>query len=137
MRTKESMLALAFFVNVALTAIGGGAIKVPGLKTNKEVSEKYTHLLTPKGWAFAIWSYIFVLEAASVVLQTFEVAADDAVLQSRLESAAPYLSSAFLIQGLWALAFGLEWLWISSALIIGLLGSLVLAVYVGCCKRDS
>ena len=121
-------LWFAFAVNVALTAIGGGAIRVPGLLTNKEVSEKYTTLMTPSGWAFAIWSYIFFFESVVVAAQTFGAVGGDAVVKASLAGAVPYLSSAFMTQGVWALAFGLEWLWASSLIIFGIFVSLVMAV---------
>ena len=57
-------LLFAYAVNVALSAIGFGAIRVPGVLTVKEVSEKYMTLVTPSDWAFTlIWSYIFFFES--------------------------------------------------------------------------
>ena len=36
--------------------------KAIGAKSNKQISERYPTLITPAGWAFAIWGPIFLLE---------------------------------------------------------------------------
>ena len=35
--------------------------------TNPEVSQRYDTLVTPKGWAFAIWALIFVGETLGLI----------------------------------------------------------------------
>jgi hypothetical protein len=50
---------VVYCLNVAVT-FGIGVWRSP---TNAELSEKYQTLVTPVGWAFAIWSLIFTMQA--------------------------------------------------------------------------
>ncbi len=57
----------AYIFNVAVT-FGIGILRSP---TNAELSEKYQTLVTPVGWAFAIWSLIFTLQGVWVAWPFF------------------------------------------------------------------
>ena len=76
----------AFGANTYVTYVigsgtGGGAwlkkLLSPDGKTNKEISALHPTLVTPAGWAFAIWGPIFIGEAANALWQCF--APDDEV----------------------------------------------------------
>lgn len=58
----------AYVANVAVTyAIGAaGAF---GAKSNAEISAEYQTLITPAGWAFAIWGVIFIMQLVWAVAQ--------------------------------------------------------------------
>jgi hypothetical protein len=58
----------AYVLNVAFTfGIGlGGLFNLP---SNGELSLKYQTLVTPVGWAFSIWSIIFLVQLLWVILQ--------------------------------------------------------------------
>lgn len=57
----------AYIFNVAVV-FGIGVMRSP---TNAELSEKYQTLVTPVGWAFAIWSLIFTMQAVWVLVPFF------------------------------------------------------------------
>jgi hypothetical protein len=60
---------LAYILNVAVTYIVGlGFLNLP---SNGELSLKYQTLVTPVGWAFAIWGVIFTLQGIWVLLPLF------------------------------------------------------------------
>lgn len=59
--------AAAYAFNVAVT-FGIGVTGLFDLPTNAELSEKYQTLVTPAGWAFAIWSVIFLTQAVWVLI---------------------------------------------------------------------
>ena len=59
----------AYVLNVAVTYIVGlGFLDLP---SNGELSLKYQTLVTPVGWAFAIWGIIFTLQAIWIVIPLF------------------------------------------------------------------
>ena len=59
----------AYVLNVAVTYIVGlGFLNLP---SNGELSLKYQTLVTPVGWAFAIWGIIFTLQAIWVLIPLF------------------------------------------------------------------
>ena len=66
--TLNILNAVAFAVNVVFT-YGIGVLGIGNLPNNNEVSEKYQTLVTPAGWAFAIWALIFIMQFVFVVVQ--------------------------------------------------------------------
>jgi translocator protein len=59
---------VAFVANAVVT-YGVGALGWFGAPTNQELSAKYQTLVTPIGWAFAIWAVIFISQAVWAFLQ--------------------------------------------------------------------
>lgn len=59
---------MAFLLNVAAT-YGIGVLGLFNLRTNTEVSEQYQTIVTPAGYAFAIWGVIFVSQGVFTVAQ--------------------------------------------------------------------
>lgn len=115
---------VCFGINTIVTfSIGAGTPRLLTLKlrellgsdlrTNKEISEWYPNLVTPSGWAFSIWSFIFMGEALSVTWQCFA----PRELRELLIPAAPYLSTGFLLQGAWTVAFAQERIGLSAVLL--------------------
>lgn len=104
---------------------GGFAKKLlcPDGKDNSEISARYPTLVTPAGWAFSIWGLIFLGEGASVVWQCFA----PAEVQISLEPAAPYICSAFVLQGAWTVAFAQDKLGASTGLIFAISGCMAAA----------
>lgn len=60
---------VAYILNVVITYVIG-ASNLFSLPTNAELSEKYQTIVTPAGWAFAIWGIIFISQLVWVVYQT-------------------------------------------------------------------
>jgi benzodiazapine receptor len=59
---------LAYIANVLVTySVGNGVL--PGAQSNSELSDKYQTLVTPAGYAFAIWGIIFLSQAIFTVAQ--------------------------------------------------------------------
>ena len=68
MTSSQPAIATINYLNVAAYAANAGAtycIGALGLfdaPTNAELSEKYQTIVTPAGWAFAIWGVIFTMQ---------------------------------------------------------------------------
>jgi hypothetical protein len=84
-------------------------------KSNAVISSLYPSLVTPAGWAFSIWSVIFVGEGLSLLWQC----AAPRDLRELLVPAAPYLCAGFLLQGAWTVAFAQEKIALSAGLLAG------------------
>ena len=97
----------AFALNAALTfgvGTGGQLGAAIGAKSNVEISEKYPSLVTPAGWAFAIWGPIFTLEACFTVWQALALAG----AEPAFVAASPYWCAGCALQAVWTLAFAFE-----------------------------
>ena len=116
---------LTFSIGASRGSSGGFAKKLlcPHGKDNSEISSRYPTLVTPAGWAFSIWGLIFLGEGASVVWQCFA----PAEVQISLEPAAPYICSAFVLQGAWTVAFAQDKLGASTGLIFAITGCMATA----------
>lgn len=124
---QSSLNIAAFTANAACTwgvglgLIGAGAMQRLGMRTNKEVSADHPTLVTPKGWAFAIWSPIFIGEGVFTVYQ----ASMSSSSSSTLQALSPWWQSTCAAQVLWTLAFGRDNQPASSILISGIAASLL------------
>jgi len=108
----------AYVVNSIITYTSLTGIYGP---TNTELSKKYQTLVTPAGWAFAIWGPIFIAEGAWVVAQLLKpYRAHPAV-----EAGTPWWLAACLFQVCWTFAFAQEVIWLSLVMMLGILGSLL------------
>lgn len=107
----------AFVLNVSLTALS-----ITGVygHTNDELSRKYQSLVTPAGWAFAIWGIIFSSEAVYAVVQLLPAFRGSAEVQQ----AGPWFIVACCFQAGWNVAFGSEALILSQVLMLLILASL-------------
>lgn len=77
---KNILNAVAYAVNLVVT-YGIGVLGIGGLPNNSELSEKYPTLITPAGWAFAIWAIIFISQGVFVVAQFFKKYRADPLVQ--------------------------------------------------------
>ena len=137
--TINSMLSpqianlVAYYFNV-LVAYGIGAqsstwSEMFHLKSNKQISEKYPTLVTPSGYAFAIWGLIFGLEAISVCWQFTLTEQGEEEKYIHTHGRIPFLFSkgsyywvvSCLLQCTWTLAFGWDQIFISTGLMLSLL----------------
>lgn len=107
---------LAFIVNTAFTFLSQIALPY----NNGELSRKYQSLVTPSGWAFAIWGVIFTLEACYAAAQLLPALRD----AEEVKRAGPWFVVACLAQAGWSVAFGYELIYLSLGLILGILLSL-------------
>lgn len=117
---------IAYFMNFAVT-YGIGVLGGWNLPTNAEISEKYQTILTPAGFAFAIWGLIFISQFIWVTLPFLPITTQitsitgctKAAMQdssgsgqnnSNASSHNPSNSSNHWIP--WVLAIGYEYLWV-------------------------
>jgi hypothetical protein len=110
------VLAVVFILvmNYLSTAIPFGGM------TNAEVSEKYSTFITPAGYAFAIWGFIYL---SIITFAFFQLRKGKEIRFYNIIW--PYFMVNALANGLWLLAFQNEWLGLSVGLIFILLGSLI------------
>eukprot|EP01134_Creolimax_fragrantissima_P003194 CFRG3194T1 len=102
----------AFAVNTLATYAVGAANNESGrvifglhLQSNKTISEKYPTLVTPSGYAFAIWAPIFTLQAVITVVDAV-TGVEPFSLSSILGDESIWWCGACLAQAAWALVFG-------------------------------
>lgn len=108
------------FALVANFLIGA---QILGLPSISEISDKYATFLTPAGYAFSIWSLIYILLVVFVAYQMRDI------LKSRRENnlpqaIGPWFIIANICNGLWTYAFVNELVGVSVVLLALLTGSL-------------
>merc|ERR1712166_1671056 len=119
---------LAFGANCLFTyGIGTGMLGAAmmhrlGLRTNKEISQSWPTLVTPKGWAFAIWGPIFLGEAALTVFQSMDRASPHTELLRRIS---PAWQLTCVAQSLWTVAFARDNMIVSTPLFLVIGGALL------------
>ena len=90
------------------------------------ISDRYPTLLVAAGWAFSIWSLIFVLDIAHGVLQATGRRRQDPVL-GRI---APATAAGFFLTAIWMPLFSQELFWLCLVVIFGALGCLAWSALV-------
>ena len=120
---------LAYVLNALITY----GVGVFGGKTNGELSRKYQTLVTPIGWAFAIWGIIFLAQLVWVLYPVF-------MALNRRRTTTPehwvwVQSVGFLyvwvvvLQATWTLVFSYEVIWCSACAMVSLCGLLWCTVW--------
>lgn len=89
--------------------------------TNTDLSAKYQTLVTPAGFAFAIWGPIFIWEGVFAVTQMLPNYRESSVVPA----VTPWWLAACLFQVLWTLAFAQEIIPLALACMLGILVSLL------------
>lgn len=110
-----ALYLLTVFVNYA------SATFLFGDSDTGDVSDKYSTLFTPAGYAFSIWGLIYLALGAYVVYQAFW-ARQDQILYDQL---APWLMVNLLGNSLWLPTFQYEFIALSVVFMLIILGSLV------------
>jgi hypothetical protein len=107
------ILALASFVFVLVMNSVATALPLNGLSVGG-VSDKYTTLFAPIDFTFGIWGLIYL----GLTIYTFtQLATNNEVIQR----ITPWFIAANIFNGSWIIAWRLEWLAVSSLILIGLL----------------
>jgi len=132
MRSSSSNLHPLNYLNVfayignVLITYGFGVLGWLGAKTNSELSEKYQTLVTPAGWAFGIWSIIFISQFIFVVIQLQTTFRSNPLVQ---EQGVNYnYVGVCLAQMGWTIAFSLEYITVSLGFMMIILAFLVTIV---------
>lgn len=90
------------------------------------ISDRYPTLLVAAGYAFSIWSLIFLLDLVHAWRQATGVRRHDPVL-ARI---APATAAGFALTTLWMPLFSLQWFWACLAVIFAALACLGWAAWV-------
>jgi len=97
--------------------------KMLGGRSNQEVSKMFSTLVTPSGWAFAIWGAIYSWEMISCI-QIYS----SARLDDDAKAGLPWFALANVFQLCWALVFSREYMGASALLLGGITSSLLVAL---------
>jgi len=120
---------IAFIANTVVTYLSQTGIFG---YTNSELSRKYQTLVTPIGYAFAIWGPIFILEGAFTVAQCVP----------RLHASPDVRGVGFWFAGVcvaqvgWTLAFSNDVVWLSLLLMLCIWVLLASTLYSHLCAVD-
>lgn len=125
MKTTQSVSALrwgvvAAFVVTILVNYLSQALLFSG-KSIGEVSDKYSTLITPAGYAFSIWGLIYITLGIYVYHQAFRADPE----QSVYDSIALPLVLNLLANSLWVIAFQFEFIALSAVLMLVILATLI------------
>ena len=107
---------LAYVFNVAIT--WGSQLGWFGA-TNSQQSLKYQTLVTPIGFAFAIWGPIFLLQALFAVVQFVPQYRSD---KSVVSGVAYWYAAVCAAQAGWTVAFAQDVVWLSMCFMLLILG---------------
>lgn len=108
-----------YIINVLVTF---GASPIFDFPDNAELSERYSTLVTPAGWTFAIWGVIFIFQGIFTVCQMLP---DYRSLPMVQDGVNVYYFAACLAQSAWTFAFGYEAVLLSVFFMVAILASLV------------
>lgn len=115
---------IGYIINVFFTFL---LVPVFGIPDNAELSEKYQTILTPAGYAFAIWGVIFVAEGIFAIAQMFPKFRSDPMVQKGVFI---WYFVACVVQSAWTLAFGYEVIKLSLIFMLSILLSLVIILWL-------
>jgi hypothetical protein len=111
---------LAFGFMIYLNYLGASGA-VGGLDMG-ELSRKYDTLITPAGYAFSIWGFIYLLLMMLTAFQWIRRKDSDATVHQVTRF---WLPVSHLANGAWVLVWSLEWLWLSVLVMVILLTALI------------
>jgi len=117
--------AIIYFINLVIV-FGSQSPYARGMKDNATLSKKYQTLVTPKGFAFAIWGIIFTAEMAFVVTQFIPSYSNPHFVK---DIVGYNFILACIAQSLWSICFGYEMILASMVCMIGILVPLCATVF--------
>jgi benzodiazapine receptor len=113
---------LAYLLNVGVTYGVGVSGYFP---TNAELSAKYQTLVTPSGYAFAIWGIIFLAQFIWMVLQALPAFRSSDVV---IKGVGYWYVAVCVAQCAWSIVFANEWIEASLGAMLSILVGLVVIV---------
>lgn len=94
-------------------------------RINPEVSQRFDTLVTPKGWAFAIWAFIFIGETLGLLFMW----TNTSCAKEFNEILVPF-TYACILQSLWCIFFSKEQMFLSAVALTGI------AYYLKICSDE-
>jgi translocator protein len=120
---------VSYLINVAVT-YGVGVAGFLDLPSNSVVSEKYQTIVTPIGWAFAIWGIIFVSQGIWALLQLLVYTGRLPELYvETIRTVQCYYVLVVATQVAWTLLFANEWIIGSAVMMVCILWNLGIIVF--------
>ncbi len=113
-------LAILNLVFAVAQAVAPFLSTITGIGKPIGENPEYDTLVTPAGYAFVIWAFIYPANIAYGVFQTFA-----GERENSLRRVSGYTLLAFVSCTLWAIAAQYLWLWLTVVLMIGILSGLV------------
>lgn len=111
---------------INLTVVfGAGTWYAKELKSIQEISIEYEPLLNPAGWAFAIWSIIFLAQGIFAICQFFPAYRSHPLVQNGVGI---WFFAACIAQSLWVFAFLSDKIIASMLAMISILFPLIIIV---------
>jgi len=110
---------VAYLLNIGITYGVGVSGYFP---TNAELSAKYQTLVTPAGYAFAIWGIIFIAQFIWVILQALPAFRSSDVV---VKGVGYWYVAVCVAQCAWSVVFAQEWIEASLAAMLSILIGLV------------
>lgn len=126
--TRQIAVIVAAVFNVGFNALAGSGVLFD--TTTGEVSDAYPTGVTPAGWAFSIWSVIFIGVLVLAVYQALPRARGP-----RYDEIAVPFILANLLTGIWQIPWLNEYFALSVVVIVGILLSLIW-LYIRLDKMD-
>lgn len=120
-RKNEPLISLGIYL-VMLVINTFGVVGIINGMSQAEVSAKYPTLITPAGYAFSIWSAIYLTVTIFIVSDV--IFAKKKGRDSIAKRLHPWFWLSCLFNVLWIIAFSYEWMALSVLLIVGMLVSL-------------
>lgn len=119
---KKSLINLLLYVVMVIINYMGAKGMINGL-AQKDVSEMYTTIVTPAGYAFSIWGIIYILLFVSVV--ALFTNAEKSGYREIVEKISPAFWLSCIFNILWIFSFSMVWIEVSMIMIFGLAFTLI------------
>ena len=117
-RTRQLLVVVAAAVNLVLNALAGAGVLF-GTATGA-VSDAYPTGVTPAGWAFSIWSVVFLGVVVFAVWQALP-----AQRGPRYDALGAPFVAANVLNGLWQIPWLTGHVVVSAVVLVGILASLI------------
>lgn len=137
--TQKPKLQAVNYANIVAYVLNLGVTYGVGVSgyfpTNAELSAKYQTLVTPAGYAFAIWGVIFIAQFIWIVLQALPAYRSSDVV---IKGVGYWYLFVCVAQCTWSLVFANEWIEVSLAAMLSILVGLVITTQkLSCVEVDA
>ncbi|HSP46913.1 MAG TPA: TspO/MBR family protein [Clostridiaceae bacterium] len=114
-RKKASINGLFFVVTLVVNALGATGV-INGL-SQKEISDRYLTLITPSPSTFSIWSVIYTLLLASIIVMI--IRSDDSYYKHAVDEISTLFRISSILNIVWIVSFSFLQIELSTLFIFG------------------